>query len=50
MLVHTAAQPIVLETFSASAISTPLQLAAHDDYVADPASSGYCPPRAPPVA
>ena len=50
MLVHTAAQPVALETSSAPAINTPLQLAAHEDYIADPASSGYFPPRAPPLS
>jgi len=50
MLVHTAAQPIVLEKFSAPEITAPLQLAAHDVHVVDSVSAGCFLRRAPPSA
>lgn len=49
-LVHTAAQPIAFALVDAPALSTPLQLAAHDAYIPDPTSAGFFNRRAPPLS
>jgi hypothetical protein len=49
-LVHTAAQPIALAAIPAPALSTSLQLAAHDAYIPDPTSAGFFNRRAPPLS
>lgn len=50
MLVHTAAQPMVLARFHAPVVDAPHSIAAHDYYVADSTSADCFLRRAPPLA